>query len=59
MKTLQPGILEEITRRSVAESDPERVILSGSHAWGTPGEDSDVDLLAIVAESSETPVRRA
>ena len=30
----------------------------GSHAWGTPHEDSDVDLMVIVRESSERAIRR-
>ena len=48
MKELSQGILREITRRLVAEFQPEQVILFGSHAWGTPHQDSDVDLLVIV-----------
>ena len=41
-------LLAEITRRIVAALDPERVILFGSYAYGTPHADSDVDLLVIV-----------
>ena len=59
MKTIPSGLLEEITRRLVAEFRPEQIILFGSHAWGTPNEDSDVDLLVIVSHSDEKPVRRA
>jgi predicted nucleotidyltransferase len=33
--------------------------LYGSHAWGTPNEDSDVDLMVIVRDSDETSVRRS
>jgi predicted nucleotidyltransferase len=51
--------LEEITRRLVAELHPEQVILFGSHAWGVPHEDSDLDLLIILAASEESPHRRA
>ena len=51
-------ILEEITERLVAEFQPQKVILFGSHAWGQPREDSDVDLLVIIAESTETPMQR-
>lgn len=32
---------------------PEKIILFGSHAWGQPGPDSDVDLF-IVKETSNT-----
>ena len=59
MKELSQGILREITRRLVAEFQPEQVILFGSHAWGTPHQDSDVDLLVIVPHSDEKPVQRA
>lgn len=58
MKTIDPNLLEEITRRLVAEFEPEQIILFGSHAWGTPDEDSDVDLLVIVSESDLPPIKR-
>ena len=51
--------LTEITRRLVATYQPEQVVLFGSHAWGEPDEDSDVDLLVIVSESGEPAYRRA
>jgi predicted nucleotidyltransferase len=41
-----------------AEFQPEQIFLFGSHAWGTPHEDSDVDLMVIVRESSERAIRR-
>jgi len=59
MKTIDTDLLSEVLRRLVAEFAPEQIILFGSHAWGTPSEDSDVDLLVIVSESSERPTRRA
>ena len=51
--------LKEITRRLVAEFAPERIILFGSHAWGHPNKNSDVDLLVVVSESDLPPTRRA
>ena len=39
-----PDLLEEITRRIAERFHPERIILFGSHAWGSPQPDSDVDL---------------
>jgi predicted nucleotidyltransferase len=51
--------LKEITRRLVAEFAPERIILFGSHAWGHPDENSDVDLLVVVPESDLPPPQRA
>jgi predicted nucleotidyltransferase len=55
MKTIPPGLLEEMIRRLAAEFQPEAVILFGSHAWGQPGADSDVDLLVILP--GDTPPR--
>jgi len=40
MKTIPVELLQEITRRLVAEFEPEQIILFDSHAWGIPGDDS-------------------
>ena len=40
--------VEELSRRIAEEFNPERIILFGSHAYGTPKEYSDVDLLVIM-----------
>ena len=53
------AILNDMTKRLVAEFDPDQVILFGSYAWGIPGKDSDVDLYVIVPMSNERPLRRA
>ena len=53
-----PELLQEMTRKIVERFDPEKVILFGSHAWGAPGPDSDVDLL-VVMESDERPAERS
>lgn len=58
MKTLDPRMLETVTQRLVAEFKPEQVWLFGSHAWGAPTEDSDLDLMVILARSDERPIRR-
>ncbi len=44
--------------RLKVEFQPEEIFLFGSHAWGTPDEDSDVDLMVIVRESGERAIRR-
>ena len=49
--------LAAAVRRLVAALQPERVILFGSYAGGTPTEDSDVDLLVVV-ETTAPPVER-
>ena len=40
--------IEELSRRIAEEFDPEKIILFGSHARGTAGRDSDVDLLVVM-----------
>jgi predicted nucleotidyltransferase len=59
MRTLDKNLLETATKRLVAEFQPEQVWLYGSHAWGNPHDDSDVDLLVVVSDSDETPIRRS
>ena len=59
MKKLDQNLLETATQRLVAEFQPEQVWLYGSHAWGNPHDDSDIDLLVVVSNSDETPIRRA
>ncbi len=51
-------MLAEMTRRLVAEFGPCQIYLFGSHAWGKPNEDSDVDLLVVVPDSSESSSER-
>ncbi len=58
MKTIQPELLNETVQRLKTEFQPEAIYLFGSHAWGTPTEDSDVDLMVIVPASNERPVQR-
>ena len=38
----------ELSRQIAEAYAPEKIILFGSHAYGTPREDSDVDLLVIM-----------
>lgn len=58
MKTIPSGLLDAAVERLKAEFQPEEIYLFGSHAWGTPTEDSDVDLMVIVRESSERGIQR-
>ena len=48
----------EIVKRIVDSYKPEKIILFGSYAYGTPKKDSDLDLL-IVKESSLPRYKRA
>lgn len=56
---LPHGVLKDVVDRLVAALRPERVLLFGSYAWGTPTPDSDLDLLVVVPASDEPPHRRA
>ena len=40
--------IEEMVQRIVERFHPEKIILFGSHARGTAGPDSDVDLLVVM-----------
>jgi len=46
-------LVDQIAR----EFKPQKIILFGSHAYGKPGKDSDVDLL-IIMETDERPADR-
>lgn len=56
MEKNMSSLLEEITRRIRAVSDPEQIILFGSRARGDFGSDSDVDLLIIKDNIESTHV---
>jgi uncharacterized protein len=58
VKTIPPGMLEKAVERLKAEFQPEEIYLFGSHAWGNPTDDSDVDLMVIVRASGEKAIRR-
>lgn len=50
--------MQQIVERIVAGYQPDRIILFGSYAYGTPTEDSDVDLLVIKAADERTQLER-
>jgi predicted nucleotidyltransferase len=49
--------LSDIVQRIVNKLHPEKIILFGSYGYGSPTEDSDVDLLVIM-ETSSRPADR-
>lgn len=59
MKPLAADALEEAVGRLVAEFRPEAIYLFGSHAWGEPTPDSDVDLFVIVPHCDDAAVVRS
>ncbi|MCS7338474.1 MAG: nucleotidyltransferase domain-containing protein [Verrucomicrobiae bacterium] len=58
MNASQSELLKEAIERLKAEFQPEEIYLFGSQAWGTPDAASDIDLMVIVSESDERPIRR-
>lgn len=58
-EAINTTILDEVTRRIIDEVHPEKIILFGSHAWGQPNEESDIDLFVILGSSDQPGYRRA
>jgi len=50
--------IEKMVRRLVDRFDPDQIILFGSHARGTAGPGSDVDLLVIMPVSGSKRARQ-
>lgn len=46
-----------LVKRIEKKYKPERIVLFGSYAYGTPALDSDIDLL-IVKKTAESPINR-
>jgi predicted nucleotidyltransferase len=59
MQKIPLNLRKEIICRLVDEFHPEVIYLFGSHAWGEPTSDSDMDFLVIVKNSRQKPIRRA
>ena len=59
MKEIPAGLLDEIVERLKEGLHPDKIILFGSHAYGKPNDDSDIDLLIVIPESDEPGYRRA
>jgi uncharacterized protein len=50
--------IQELSQKIAVQFSPDRIILFGSHAYGTPTEDSDVDLLVVMPFEGQ-PFRKA
>jgi len=55
---IKKEIIEEVKNRLVKTYNPVAIYLFGSYAWGTPTEDSDLDLLIVVDKSDEKSYER-
>lgn len=45
---VRPDELDSVVHEIITHFRPQRIILFGSYAYGTPNEDSDLDLLVIL-----------
>ena len=52
------AIIEEVKKRLIEAYNPVAIYLFGSYAWGSPTEESDLDLLIVVDESDEKSYKR-
>jgi predicted nucleotidyltransferase len=57
MVTMQE--IQDVCNQIVQQFHPEKVILFGSYAYGTPRPDSDVDLLVVMPEDAGTGLKKA
>ena len=55
---ISPTQIRQVSDEIARRFQPERIILFGSYAYGTPTEDSDVDLLVVMSFESR-PVAKA
>lgn len=55
---ITPEVIEEVKNRLIKVYNPLEIYLFGSYAWGTPHEDSDLDLLIVIEESNEKRHKR-
>jgi predicted nucleotidyltransferase len=58
MRRIKLRDIRSLSRRIAREFRPERIVLFGSYAYGSPSADSDVDLL-IIMPFEGTPVYKA
>jgi uncharacterized protein len=50
--------IQELSHKIAVQFSPDRIILFGSYAYGTPTEESDVDLLIVMPFDGQ-PFRKA
>jgi len=64
LRKIDEDLLEEVVRRILSVTQPEKIILFGSYARGEATEESDIDILIIQASDlprykRSTPIRLA
>ena len=58
MKVVKPKLLDSAVKRMIVALQPETIYLYGSHAYGQPHHNSDVDFLIVVPDSDLPPHKR-
>lgn len=56
---IRPELIQEVADKIATNFQPERIVLFGSYATGTPTPDSDLDLLIIMETDQVQRVKRA
>ena len=56
---VRPEAIRALSDRIAASFHPERIVLFGSYAYGSPTEDSDVDLLVILSHEGKAARKAA
>jgi predicted nucleotidyltransferase len=51
--------LPRVVKRIARELKPQKIVLFGSYAYGSPTPDSDIDLLVIMDTDEHSPIKRA
>lgn len=57
MSDYLPEVISNLVKRLKENYQPEKIILYGSYAYGTPDKESDIDLL-IIKETKDRPIDR-
>ncbi len=52
-------MVNKVVKRLVKTYHPLKIYLFGSYAWGTPTDDSDLDLLIVVDHTDQNTYQRA
>jgi len=52
-------LLETVKSRLAKAYEPVSIYIFGSYAWGTPTQESDLDLVVVLKESAEKPYARS
>lgn len=58
MNGVENSSISELADRLRQAFQPEKIILFGSHAWGNPDKDSDIDICVVVKESADREIDR-